>query len=175
MMLLPCIAASAQLFACHDTWLKTILAQFLQQIFANLACKPLKLYKPLSSADRNTCVPVSMPRIPQKVFVCDSSARAIIMSCLCTLIFYFGLSFRNSGFSAFAVWIFWFGLSFRSWDWLLALSQSWFSNSAWAFKAQVFCLGFRSPGFWFGFSFRSSVFPACRCPGLVDQFLCSWR
>ena len=62
MMLLPCIAASAQLFACHDTWFETILSPFWQQFFANLARKTLKLCKLLSSAVRNTCVPVSMPR-----------------------------------------------------------------------------------------------------------------
>ena len=50
MLLLPFCAAYAQLIAYHNTWFKTILVQFWQENFVNLACKPQKQYKTLSSA-----------------------------------------------------------------------------------------------------------------------------
>ena len=158
MLLRPGIAADAQLFACHDTWFKTILAQFSQENFAKFARKPLKQYKTLSSSFRNTCVPVRIPRRYLFVFVCDSSAPA--MSCLFTLVFLFGLSFHRTVLLGLSQ----SGISYSAWAFvarvfLLGLSQSGISNSAWAFVARVFLLGLSQSGISnFAWAFVARVF-----------------
>ena len=154
MLLLLGIAAYAQLFACDDTWFKTILAQFLQENFANLKRKPLKQYKleTLSCAVRNTWVPVSIPR-RFSWFVCDSSApgRACYVfvhspwfsySAWAFVARFFLLGLSQSGFSNSA----WLG-AFVARCFVIGRSQSGFSNSVWAYVARFFLLGLPQSGF----------------------------
>ena len=74
--------------------LKLFLRNFFKKTFVSLARKPLKQYKTLSSAVRNSCVCLRA----QKVFVSDS--RALAMSNLFTWVFLLGLIFDISVFPA---------------------------------------------------------------------------
>ena len=42
MLLLPAIAAYAQPSSCHDTWFKTVFAQFLQENFCESGAQATK-------------------------------------------------------------------------------------------------------------------------------------